>query len=205
MKPRAQKGSAERTAIQIFRDRKGTLRTAECLRLGIQPRTLYRLRDSGILVQLSRGVFQLADLPDFHPDWVVVSERVKGGVVCLVSALAFHEITTQVPHAIDIALPFGAWEPHLDYPPVKYYHFGRAAFSEGIEEHLVNSQSIRVYNPDKSVADCFKYRNRIGLDVALEALRLGLSTKKCSMDRLMHYGRICRVAQIMRPYLEAVL
>jgi len=182
------------------------LRTAEALRLGIHPRTLYGLRDSGVIQQVARGLYRLADLPPLSsPDLVTVAHKVPGGVICLISALAFHEITTQVPHEVQIALPRRPERPRLDYPPLRVFWFSGKALSEGVETHKVDGQHVRVYGPEKMVADCFKYRNKIGLDVAIEALRLCRQRKRSSVDALLHYARICRVEKVMRPYLEALL
>ncbi|MBC8445855.1 MAG: type IV toxin-antitoxin system AbiEi family antitoxin domain-containing protein [Chloroflexi bacterium] len=192
--------------ITIFRQHGGILRTAEALRLGIHPRTLYAMRDSGVLERLSRGLYRLADLPPLaHPDLVTVALKIPKAVICLVSALAFHELTTQVPHAVDIALHSQAERPRLDYPPLRIFWFSGHAWSEGIETHIVDNTSIRIYGPEKSVADCFKYRRKIGLDIALESLKLYRQRRDFDIDNLLRYARICRVETVMRSYLEALL
>lgn len=192
--------------ITIFRQHGGALRTAEALRLGIHPRTLYAMRDSGVLERLSRGLYRLADLPPLsHPDLVTVALKIPKAVICLVSALAFHELTTQVPHAVDIALHSRAERPRLDYPPLRIFWFSGYAWSEGIETHIVDNIPIRIYGPEKSVADCFKYRRKIGLDIALEALKLYRQRRDFDIDNLLRYARICRVETVMRSYLEALL
>jgi len=183
-------------AIALFRRHGGILRTAEALRLGIHPRTLYAMRDSGVLEQLSRGLYRLADLPPLsNPQ----------AVICLVSALAFHELTTQIPHAVDIALHNRAQRPRLDYPPLRIFWFSGPAWSEGVETHLVDNVPVRIYGPEKSIADSFKYRRKIGLDVALEALRLYRQHRDFDVNKLLHYARVCRVEKVVRPYLEALL
>lgn len=196
---------AERRAEGLFRRHKGVLRTSEALALGVHPRTLYRLRDSGRLVSVSRGVYRLADLPEpNYPDLVVVSTRAPRAVVCLISALSFHDITTQVPHEVQIALPRAARSPRLDHPPVRVFRLSGRAYSEGIETHSVEGVAVRVYCPEKTVADCFKFRNRIGLDVALEALREAWRQRRATMDELWRHAQVCRVARVMRPYLESL-
>lgn len=197
---------AERRAEVLFRRHKGVLRTSEALALGVHPRTLYRLRDSGRLVSVSRGVYRLAALPEpSYPDLVVVSTRVPRAVVCLISALSFHDITTQVPHEVQIALPRAARSPRLDYPPVRVFRLTGRAYSEGIETHSIEGVAARVYCPEKTVADCFKFRRKIGLDVAVEALRLARERKRVNPRSLLHYARVCRVERVMMPYLEALL
>lgn len=193
-------------AVDIFQQRGGTLRTAEALRLGIHPRTLYAMRDSGTLEQLSRGLYRLAELPPFSdPDLATVALKIPQAVICLVSALAFHELTTQIPHAVYVALHRGAARPRLKYPPLRLFWFSGPAWSEGIETHLIDSIPVRVYGPAKSVADSFKYRRKIGLDVALEALGFHLQSRNFDVSQLLHFARICRVETIMKPYLEALL
>jgi predicted transcriptional regulator of viral defense system len=193
-------------AITIFRQHGGTLRTSEALRLGIHSRTLYAMRDSGVLERLSRGLYRLAEFPPLsNPDLVTVALKVPQAVICLVSALAFHELTTQIPHAVDIALPNRAERPRLDYPPLRIFWFSGPAWSEGIETHQVDDIPVRIYGPEKSVADSFKYRRKIGLDVALEALKLYRQRSGFDVSELLRYARICRVEKVMKPYLEALL
>ena len=193
-------------AIVLFRQHGGTLRTSEALELGIHPRTLYNMRDSGLLVRLSRGLYRLADLPPLsNPDLVTVSLKIPQAVICLVSALAFHELTTQIPHTVDIAVHNRAERPRLNHPPLRIFWFSGPAWSEGVETYTIDETPVHIYGPAKSVADAFKYRRKIGLDVALEALKLYRQRRDLSVDKLLHYARICRVERVMRPYLEAVL
>lgn len=184
----------------------GTVRTAEAVRAGIHPRTLYELRDAGDLEQVSRGVFRLSEQePLSNPDLVTVALRVPRAVVCLVSALSFHGITTQIPHSVAIALEPGSESPRIHYPPVTVHRFSGAALTAGIEEHKIDGVQVRFYSPEKTLADCFKYRNKIGMDVVLEALTLYKARKKLKLSELLEHARACRVEKIMKPYLEAML
>jgi predicted transcriptional regulator of viral defense system len=193
-------------ALALFREQGGILRTGEALRLGIHPRTLYAMRDSGLLEQLSRGLYRLAELPPLsNPDLVTVALKVPQAVICLVSALAFHELTTQIPHFVDIALPNRAERPRLDYPPQRIFRFSGLAWSEGIETQRLDDVPVRIYGPEKSIADSFKYRRKLGLDIPLEALSLYRQADNVDVGKLLHYARICRVEKVMRPYLEALL
>ena len=195
-----------KAAAAIFRRRGGVLRMSEAIRRGISRRTLYAMRDEGTLEQLSRGLYRLAALPGLEaPDLVTAASRVPNGVICLISALAFHELTTQVPHAVDIAVPKGTEKPRVDYPPIKVYWFSGKAFSESIETPLVDGVEIRIYSAEKSIADAFKFRNRIGMDVILEALRSWRSRRDTRVEDLLIQARNCRVERVMRPYLEATL
>lgn len=184
----------------------GLLRTSAALRAGIHPRTLYDMRNQGVVEQVSRGLYRLADLPALsNPDLVTVAAKIPSGVVCLISALAYHEITTQIPHEVHVALPRGAEPPRLKHPPLRVFWFTGRSFAEGIETHKLDGIPIRVYSPEKTLADCFKYRNKLGLDPVLEALRLYRSRKKPNVGELMKFARLCRVEKVMRPYLEALL
>ena len=193
-------------ARAIFQRHGGTMRTAQAIRLGIHPRTLYEMRDAGVLDQLGRGVYRLAELPVLgDPDLVTVALKIPHGVICLISALAFHEITTQIPHEIYLAVCRGTTRPRLDYPPLRIFWFTDKAFTEGIETHVRDGIPVRVYSPEKTLADCFKYRNKIGIDTAIEALKLYQQRKPVRVDELLRFARVCRVLKVMKPYLEALL
>lgn len=179
---------------------------SEALRRGISRRTLYAMRDAGIVERISRGLYRLADLaPLGNPDLVTVALRVPRGVICLVSALAFHNLTTQVPHEVSLAIGRGWEKPRIDYPPVRFYRFSGPAFHTGVEIHRLDDVDVRVYSPEKTVADCFKFRNKIGLDVALEALRDWRDQRRGSPDVLLEMARVCRVESVLSPYLQALL
>ena len=199
-------------ARAAFKSRGGTLRTRDILALGIHRRTLYAMRDAGELIQLARGLFRLAELPPLsEPDLATVAMRIPQGVVCLISALAYHEMTTQIPHEVHLALPRTARDPKLAYPPLRIFRFSREAFEAGIETHIIDEIPVRVFGPEKTLADCFKYRNKIGLDVALEALRFYYGTspngwrRGSRLQALLEHARACRVERVMRPYLDATL
>ncbi len=190
-------------ARSIFRRHGGVLRTKEALRLGIHPETLYRMRDSGSLACLGRGLYRLSDLPPLgSPDLVTVAIKVPSCVICLISALAFHELTTEIPHEVYLALPRGMEPPRLDHPPLRIFWF--SVFEFGIEAHVLDGTQVRFYSPERTIADCFKYRNKIGLDTAREALKLYLERRKKNLDALLEAAEVCRVAKVMRPYLEAL-
>ncbi len=202
--PKMPVGSLERAEV-VFQKHGGMLRTSRALALDIHPRTLYALRDSGRLVEVARGLYRLADAPALStPDLVRVATLVPKAVICLISALAFHEIGTQLPRAVYIALPRTARYPRLSHPPVRVFRFSGSPLTEGIEFHKVDGVEIRVYSVAKTIADCFKYRHKIGLDVALEALRDSWRHRRMTMDDLWRYAAICRVKNVMRPYLESL-
>jgi len=188
-----------------FRRAGGVLRTTEALRAGVHPRDLYALRDAGVLERVSRGIYRLADLPPLaEPDLFTVTARIPKAVIALVSALHYHGLTTEIPHEVSIALPQGTSRPRLDWPPLRVYWFSGAMFTSGIETHGRDGVRLRVYEPAKTVADCFRFRNRLGIDVALEALRTGLATRKLTPASVLRAARLCRVERVVRPYLEAM-
>ncbi|RTZ93902.1 MAG: transcriptional regulator [Deltaproteobacteria bacterium] len=185
--------------------RMGIIRPRDVESAGIPREYLRRLCLSGELTRVSRGLYALPDtLTSEFITFVEVSKRMPNAVICLLSALQFHNLTTQVPHRVWIAIENKKWEPNFDYPPIELVRFTGNAFSFGVEKHEVHHVPIRVYSPAKTVADCFKFRNKIGLDVALEALRETWRSGKVSMDQLWEAAKVCRVANIMRPYLEAI-
>lgn len=198
-------GTADKKIIGIIKDRGGLARARDFLAAGIHPQDLYRMRDAGILECISRGLYQIAGQIPTEPDLATIGKKIPGGVLCLISALSIHEITTEIPRCVNVALKRGSEKPRIDYPPVQYYWMSGAAFAEGVERHDVGGFDVPVYCLEKTLADCFKYRNKIGMDVALEALKL--YRERCRFDgtKIMHYAEICRVAKIMRPYLEATL
>ncbi len=189
----------------IFKELGGTLRAAEAIRLGIHPRDLYRMRDEGELVELSRGLFRLASLPPPEdPDLLAVALRIPKGVICLTSALAYHGLTSEIPHEVHVALPRTTSRVSIDHPPVRVFHFSGRSFSAGVESRETDGVPYRMYSPAKTVADCFKFRNKLGLDVAMEALKRFLARKGATTGELMRYARVCRVETVIRPYLEAL-
>jgi len=191
---------------KIFLKHDGQLSMSEAIKQGISRYTLYKMRDNGLINQISRGIYRLADLPAINqPDLVTVALRFPKSVVCLTSALSYHEITTQIPHEVSVAVSRESRMPSLDNPPIHAYKFSEAAFKEGIEKHQIDGATVQIYSVEKTLADCFKYRNKLGMDMVLEALKLYRDQKKINVNALMKYAKVCRVESIMRPYLEATL
>ena len=181
------------------------LRTGQALKLGIHPRTLYRLRDEGVVVPVSRGVYRLASLANLtNPDLVTVALRIPRAIVCLVSALSYHDATTEVPHSVHIALPRRTKTPRLDFPPIRVFRFSGAALSDGVEIVPVDGVDVRIYNLPKTVVDCFRFRNKLGLDVAVDALNQAIKRKGVPPAEILRYARRCRVESVIMPYVEAI-
>jgi len=193
-------------AIELIRQLDGAFRTAEAIKAGVHPQTLYALLHSGIIERLSRGVYKLADTEQVsQPDLVIVATRIPQAVICLVSALAFHEMTSQIPHEVSFAIAKGAETPRIDFPPISVHRFSGEALTAGIQNHEIDGVTIRIFCPEKTIADCFKFRNKIGMDIALEALKLYKARKGFNSSELIKFARICRVEKIMLPYLEAMI
>jgi len=171
--------------------------------LGLSRPRVRSLVDQGILEKASRGLYivRSAGVTE-NRTLAEVGKRVPHGVICLLSALRFHDLTTQSPHEVWIALERSAWSPKLEHLNLRIVRFSGNAFEEGHQEHIIEGVPVQITSPAKTIADCFKYRNKIGLDVALEALREVRRKRLCSLDELMHFARICRVANVMKPYLE---
>lgn len=197
--------SASQKAAEVFRQHGGTLRVGQGPALGVSRSTIYRMAEAGQVERLARGLYQLADMPLLgDPDLVIVTQMVPGSVLCLVSALAFHDLTTQIPHEIQIAIGRTARYPRISHPPIRVFRYQDALLNAGVETHDLEGHTIKVFSPEKTIADCFKYRNKIGLDIAIEALRLYWQRQRPDIPTLMKYARICRVDRIMRPYMEAL-
>ncbi len=191
--------------MDVFKAHGGLMRTADALRDGIHPRDLYAMKKTGELEEVARGLYRVTGLTLGQPDLVTVAAKVPKAVICLISALAFHDITTQIPHEVYIALPNKARKPRLEHPPIHVSWITEPAYGSGVETHTIDGVPVRVYSPEKTVADCFKARNRIGLDVAIEALKLCRQKFRSKPDTLLKYAKVCRVERVMRPYLEAIL
>jgi len=198
----------KKTKTQILIDnlkKKGILRSRDIEALGISRVFLSKLRKKGIIKKVSRGLYSLPNI-DYSASHSLaeVAKQIPKGVVCLLSALSFHGFTTQLPHEVWIAIDVKARKPKWFGTPIRIVRFSGEALEKGIEKHRVYGIEIKVYCPAKTVADCFKYRNKIGLDVALEALREGRREKRFTMDELWKYAKICRVTKIILPYMESL-
>lgn len=190
--------------IKQLAEKHGVLQLRELRAEGIHPEYVRRLVTRGLLTRVGWGLYvpANADLTAAHTI-VEAAKRVSHGVVCLLSALQVHGIGTQLPREVWLAIDRKARRPNVGNLPIRFVTFSGAALSQGIEERFLEGVRVRIYAPPKTVADCFKYRNKIGVDVALEALRECRREKKCNVDELWRFARICRVANVMRPYLEA--
>ena len=184
---------------------KGLLRASDLDAIDAPRVVLTRLIAAGLLDRVGRGLYRLPGHPiSEHEGLMVVATKAPQAVFCLLTALQFHGLTTQLPRQVWIAMPRGSHSPRIDYPPIRMVQMAGRAHLSGVEEHLCNEVKVRIYSPAKTVVDCFKHRNKIGLDVALEALKDAWRTRKASANDLWRYAQDCRVATVMRPYMEAV-
>jgi predicted transcriptional regulator of viral defense system len=194
-----------RRALDLLAAR-GMLRLKDFVAEGIGSETLARLVREEAVVRPSRGLYQLPDVQvEAAHALAEAAVLVPKGVVCLTSALQYHELTLQMPSAVWMAIDRTAWRPKIDYPPIRFVRFTRIALTEGVERHRIDSIDVPITDPARTIVDCFRYRNKIGLDVAMEGLREGLRRSRCSSDQLWHYARKARVWSIMRPYVEATV
>jgi len=190
--------------LELARQRR-VLRAMDVRKHGYSPQLLIRLHQAGKLQRFDRGLYGLPDAEvTEHQTLIEVCQRVPKAVLCLLSALQLHEIGTQLPHEVWIALPEGSQTPALSYPPLRIARLRGAAYNDGIQTVTDHGAPIRVYSAAKTVTDCFKFRNKIGLDVALEALREAWRSRKVTMAELSHFAKVNRVERVMQPYLEAV-
>lgn len=190
-------------AVEKLARTRGTLRARDLTKRGLPTIYLSRLVESGRLVRHARGVYAAADvdITEKH-DWELACTRVPNGVLCLLTALAYHGIGTQSPRQVWMAIPNKAWQPQVDHPPLRFVRFSGAALTHGVVSVRSGAVAIRVYSPAKTVADCFKFRRKIGLDVAVEALREGWRAKKFTLDALAKAAVVCRVRRVMQPYMD---
>jgi predicted transcriptional regulator of viral defense system len=183
----------------------GIVRPRDIEAIGLPRQYLLRLQRQGKLNRPTRGIYTLSDAAvTEHHSYAEVTKRVPQATVCLLSALAFHEITTQSPPSVWIALPKGARKPALDSPSLRIVRLSGLSLTTGIESHQVDGVPVRVYSAAKTVADCFKFRNKIGLDIAIEALKDCLREKRANTNEIYRYAKICRVSNVIRPYMEAL-
>jgi len=189
-----------------FHSHGGVARFSSILKAGFHPDALKSLEKENKVEKIGRGLYRLTSYTlGSHPDYVIASLQAPKGVICLISALYFHNATIEIPHVIDIAIPSGSRANKIRHPPVKFYRFSPKAWEAGIEEHEIAGHKIRIYSLAKTIADCFKFRNKIGIDVARNAVKIAVTEKGIKPKDIMDYAKICRVDRIIKPILETML
>lgn len=191
--------------LELARE-KGIIRAEDVEAVGISRNYLYRMHKEGLLEKSAVGLYTLPEAPlTENSSLAEIAKRLPHAVVCLISALSYHGLTTQIPHELWLTIPRGSWRPDVEYPPLNLTYVSGPAYAYGVQEHVINGVTVKIYSPAKTVADCFKFRNKVGLDVAIEALREAWRSRKVTMDELVEAAGIDRVSKIMRPYLEATV
>lgn len=194
-----------KTLLMTLQTEGPTFRTRDAAAVGLSSMALTRLMREGEITRIARGLYARTNRPTTELDSLIdVAAYSTQGIFCLLTALRFHRLTTQSPFEVWLALPNKARAPKIDYPPTRIVWYSGAAFAKGVEQHQASGQLIRVYGIAKTIADCFKYRNKIGVDVGIEALREAWTQRRVTMRDLYHFGKICRVETVMRPYLESL-
>jgi len=197
--------SKRQQVIKLVKDQ-SVIRPRDLKEHGLPKDYLYILAKQGVIERVGRGLYQLPNTDmGRHQPLVEVSKLAPNAVVALLSALNYHNMTTQNPHQVWLAIDRKAWRPKISYPPVRFITMSADSLNAGVEKHFIDGVSVNIFSLAKTVVDCFKYRNKIGLDVALEALREGWSSRQFSMDELLRYAEICRVKKVMQPYLESLV
>ena len=191
---------------QLLTARRGTVTRCDAIDAGVNPRLLSEWVEVGKLERVQRGVYRSPDAPqDTLSTWLEVSLRAPRGVICLLSAAQFHELTTFAPSEVFIALPNKAWRPRLDWPPVRYFYFSGSAYDYGIDDHPTAAGTVKIYSPEKTIADLLRYRNKLGENLFLEALKTYLGGSGFSVPKLLAAARACRVEGLMQDYASVVL
>jgi len=192
-------------ALDLLKAR-GMLRLRDFIAENIEPETLARLVSEKQVIRPTRGLYQLPDTQIEAPYMLAeATVLVPKGIVCLISALQFHELTLQIPSAVWMAIGRTAWRPTISYPSIRFVRFNGWAMIEGIERYPIQSREVPITNPARTIVDCFRYRNKIGIDIAVEGLRKGIQHRKCRPDELWQYAKKARVWTVMRPYVETVV
>ncbi len=198
--------STQRAQVLELLGTQSVMRLRDFAIRGIGPETLARLVREGVVLRPARGLYQLADGPiDSRRTLVEAAALVPKGVVCLVSALQFHELTLQMPSRVWMAIERTAWRPRIDYPPIRFVRFSRSALTEGVERHLIERVAVAVTDPARTIVDCFRYRAKVGIDVVMEGLREGLRQRKATSDQLWRYGTKARIWSTMKPYVDTTV
>lgn len=192
--------------INFFQNHSGVVRFSAILKAGFHSDSLMVLEKERKVEKIARGLYRVTNYtPGSHPDLVIASLQAPRGVICLLSALSFYEATSEIPKFVDLAIPQGTHANRIKYPPVRFYRFAPKTWKAGIEEHELEGYKIKVYSFAKTIADCFKFRNKIGTDVARDALKVAVTEKGIKPKKIIRYAKICRVDNIVKPILEAML
>lgn len=199
-------GSKESQLIQFLKQKGGMASFFELDSAGFNKALIKVSLANNNIQKLDRGLYGLSEGMSFsNPDFMAISIKIPKGIVCLLSALAFHEATNEIPKYVDVAIPRGSHESRIKYPPVRFYRFALDAWKSGVEKREIEGHTVKVYSLAKTVADCFKFRNRIGANVARDALKVAITEKRVKPKEIMEYAKICRVDRIIKPIIETMI
>lgn len=192
--------------IDYFKTHGGVARFSSIRKAGFHPDQIKKAEDEGKIEKVGRGLYKITnDDIGSHPDYLIASLQTSKGVICLLSALYFYGATNEIPRFVDIAISTGARANKIKYPPVKFYRFSQKTWNAGVEQHDIEGHTVKIYSLAKTVADCFKFRNRIGINIAREALKISVTEKHIKPTDIMKYAKICRVDRIIKPILEIMI
>jgi predicted transcriptional regulator of viral defense system len=192
----------------LSRQHKGVFTTGDVRDAGISTRTFYRMRDAGKVICISRGVYQMAEiegLGQVSPDYAAIKARIPQAVVCTISALYHHELTVEIPRCIHLAIERNMPVPKIDYPAVRIYRMSHTPFFAGVEQMEIDGVRMKIFSPEKTIADSFKYRDKFGIDLAIEALKKYIVKPSAKPTKILQMAKICRVEKLIKPYLEAII
>jgi len=199
-------GQKTKRMLGYFKKHGGIARFSSITKAGFHPDTLRALEKEGKIEKIARGLYRMThNTFGPYPDLVIASLQAPRGIACLISALSFHEVTNEIPKYVDIAIPAGARANKIKYPPVRFYRFSTKTWEAGIKVHHAQGHEIKVYNIEKTIADCFKFRNKIGIDVARDALKIAVTEKGAKPQDIIKYAKMCRVVRIIKPILETMV
>jgi len=199
-------GSKEAKLIQFLKQKGGMASFSELDKVGFNKAIIKVSLANENITRLDRGLYSLSEGMSFsNPDLIAISIKIPKGIICLLSALLFHEATDEIPKYVDVAIPRGSHEIRVKYPPIRFYRVASEAWKAGVETHEIEGHKIKIYCLAKTVADCFKFRSRIGINVAREALKIAVTEKRVKPKDIMEYAKVCRVDKIIKPILETMI
>lgn len=191
---------------KVFKKHDGFARTEDILAAGIHSRDIKKIRDAGKITRVKKGLYRLSEIPLVsNQGFVDLSQAVPDGVICLLSALSYYELTTFNPSIISMALYRGRRRPKIEYPPVEFYYFSTKQFEAGIDKINIKGHNVKIYCPEKTICDCFRYRSKLGIDIAKEGLTEYFKRKDRNLESLLNYAEICRVRPLMETWINAMI
>ncbi len=192
--------------VEIFKTHNGYARSKDILAKGVHPRNIKAALEEGLIIKVKNGLYRLSDTPIIsNQSFIDIACAIPEGVICLFSALSYYELTTFNPSVISVAIYRKSWKPKIEYPPVEFYYFSTKQFESGIDIIRIDGHKVRIYSPEKTICDCIRYRNKLGLDVAKEGLTEYLKRKNRNLEKLLEYAEVCRVRPLLQEWLNVIV